>query len=468
MGELDEKAVVKIDADGSVLKCAKGLGGGECGYVAGAKVCAKCGAMPVQMKAMMEASEEENVEMVDSEEEEQTEEMMPKKGWMGGKKKPMKMKAQDEEMDDEEQDAEEEDTAEVSTEDIGAGEDETDEEMPAEGEGEEEEPSDEMERMRARRLTSMGMKSADVGTKGYMCAIDRKVYPGGVSVCDDCPGGCVSEKGMPGLLHVEGLAEEMFDGKILDSGYSAEADMFVVDVQAKDGRAVEVFVDGTNGEVLGWHKLDSETFEQKSLVDEMMLIDFNEAAEIATKSIQGTVVAVEPDVFEGFDAYAVEIDGLDGKSYDVFVALDGEILGYDKYEEDEAADIEAEAAEVALKRAFSDEQRMRMAEEGTALPDGSYPIATRADLSNAIQAYGRAKDKAKAKAHIMKRAKALGAEEMIPENWKSSEKSVDADAVAVIDRPETAQVADDSFLASLMEFELLNAEIENSEEPKAE
>ena len=34
------------------------------------------------------------------------------------------------------------------------------------------------------------------------------------------------------------------------------------------------------------------------------------------------VNAVEPDVFESFDCYAVEINGVDGKSHDVFVALD--------------------------------------------------------------------------------------------------------------------------------------------------
>ena len=46
----DEKANVSIDAEGSVLKCAKGADIAECGYVKGAKICAKCGAMPLEMK----------------------------------------------------------------------------------------------------------------------------------------------------------------------------------------------------------------------------------------------------------------------------------------------------------------------------------------------------------------------------------------------------------------------------------
>ena len=200
----------------------------------------------------------------------------------------------------------------------------------------------------------------------------------------------------------------------------------------------------------------SDAFEQKSLVDQMSLIDFNQAAEIAVKSIEGQVVAVEPDVFEGYDTYAVEIDGLDGKSYDVFVALDGEVLGYDKYEPEESEEIEAEAAEIALKRAFSDEEREKMSKEGTALADGSFPIANRDDLENAVKAYGRAKNKATAKQHIMKRAKALGAESAIPSNWLAQgEKSEVADDV----KSDTT-VADNEFLASLLEFELLNLEVD--------
>lgn len=441
--DYDKNAVVKLDTDGSVLKCAKGADAAGCGYTPGAKVCAKCGAMPVQMKAMPMEDEEvaDQEEMVDAEEDD--EEM--EKGW---KKKPMKTKApipmadgeEDEEEDDEEGDMAAEDEMPESADE---------EEM--EDDEEEEETDDEMEQMKSRRLATMGYKTADVGARGYLCAIDRKVYPGGQPVCDDCVGGCMAEKGMPGLLHVEGIAEDMFDGKVLDSGYSAEADMFVVDVEAKDGRPIEVFIDGTSAEVLGWHKLDNNAFEQKALVDEMMLIDFNDAAEIATKSIEGHVVAVEPDVFEGYDAYAVEIDGLDGKSYDVFVSLDGEVLGFDKYEEEDAQAIEAEAAEIALKRAFTPEQRERMAEEGSALPDGSYPIGNKEDLANAIQAFGRAKDKAAAKRHIMKRAKALGAESMIPATWVVGSKSAETTS---------DNGTDDNFMSQLLEFELLNAEVE--------
>jgi hypothetical protein len=80
-------------------------------------------------------------------------------------------------------------------------------------------------------------------------------------------------------------------------------------------------------------------------------------------------------------------------------------------------EIKALEAELELKRMYSREQREEMAENGDALPDGSFPIADEADLRNAIQAYGRAADKEAAKGHIMKRAEELGLEDMIPDDW---------------------------------------------------
>jgi len=66
---------------------------------------------------------------------------------------------------------------------------------------------------------------------------------------------------------------------------------------------------------------------------------------------------------------------------------------------------------------FTPEEREKLAKEGLALPDGSYPIVTIGDLKNAIQAFGRAKDKPAAKKHIIKRAKDLNAQDMLPDNW---------------------------------------------------
>jgi len=521
----DEKATVSIDAEGNVLKCAKGASAADCGFVKGSELCAKCGAMPVEMK-MVPASELEEKEMAmeapemkpkkkpaeggvvgvrevdleaDTEEEEDedgepmeksSKEMKPKRVPVPGQvimaddegeeaaldEAEMDMESmgdEDEESSaqrtmgkakaakleveiDSEDDDEESDDEEMSEDEEMSDEDEEDEEYEEDeddelimGEKSFSARDSEWEDIRRSRIKSLGIKTADLGAHGYLCAIERKAYAGSSPVCDDCPGGCVAEKGLPGLLHVEGLAEKMFDGVVVDSGYSQPADMFVVDVQTKDGSVKEVFIDGTSAEVLGFQKLDESEFEQKSGFSEYKLIDFTEAAEIAVKSIDGHVVAVEPDVFEGFDAYAVEIEGFDGKSYDVFVALDGEVLGYDKYEADEVEQIEAEAAEIAIKRAFSEERRMELAKEGMALPDGSYPIVSESDLRNAIQAFGRAKDKEAAKRHIMKRARDLKLESLIPANWLAGSKE------------KSEELGDADFMAALVEFQLLEDSIDD-------
>ena len=74
-------------------------------------------------------------------------------------------------------------------------------------------------------------------------------------------------------------------------------------------------------------------------------------------------------------------------------------------------------------------ERQKLAEEGKALKDGSFPIRNVTDLRNAIQAYGRAKagKRGLVQKHIMKRARALGKEAMIPSKWSAA--SVDESVV---------------------------------------
>jgi len=109
-----------------------------------------------------------------------------------------------------------------------------------------------------------------------------------------------------------------------------------------------------------------------------------------------------------------------------------------------------------LKREYSEEARTDMATEGIAMEDGSFPIKTVADLKNAIRAYGRAKDKEKAKRHIVKRAQALMEQGLIPEEWMSDlGKSLETDIEVEVKTED-----DPEFLASLMEFEILSTEEE--------
>jgi hypothetical protein len=75
---------------------------------------------------------------------------------------------------------------------------------------------------------------------------------------------------------------------------------------------------------------------------------------------------------------------------------------------------------------ISREKRQKLAKEGKALPDGSYPITNVDSLKDSIQAYGRSKPgkRAAVRRHIMKRARALDKSDLIPEKWKKASASL--------------------------------------------
>ena len=409
--DMADKPTVQLSADGTVT-CAKGLALTECGYKVGEKVCGKCGAQAVSVKSEVYDEPELDV-WVRVEDETEV-----KGGYMTAS--PMEAMASD-----------------------------VEDEMPKA-----------RKKARKKRMETMGMKSEEWDDDAFVCAFERKMLPGGSQVCAQCPGGCAAEQDMPSLLEIEGVAEDMFSGKVLDSGYADETDIYVVDVLRKDGKPIEAYFDGTSGECMGWHLLNEKVIGEAAEIAGVKVISFNEAAQIAVKSIEGDVISVDADMFEGYDAFAVEVDGIDGKSYDVFVSLDGEVLGWDEYDAEEAEDIDAEVAELALKRMYDEEARSTMAEAGEALPDGSFPIKDVEDLKNAIQAFGRAKDKEAAKAHIMKRAEALDAADLIPDNWKSADGEMDEESEDMMDSEEKSALDPETskLLADLMEFEMLSVE----------
>jgi ATP-dependent protease ClpP protease subunit len=81
-----------------------------------------------------------------------------------------------------------------------------------------------------------------------------------------------------------------------------------------------------------------------------------------------------------------------------------------------------EELRAALRNAdkYDTDDRKRMAGNGQAMDDGSYPIADEEDLDNAIHAVGRGgADHDAIRAHIIKRAAALGLSPKIPDNWNS-------------------------------------------------
>lgn len=63
--------------------------------------------------------------------------------------------------------------------------------------------------------------------------------------------------------------------------------------------------------------------------------------------------------------------------------------------------------------------RRRMAKQGIALPDGSFPIPDVDHVRRAVLAYGRApgEKRAAVRRHIIRRARALGALRLVPRDW---------------------------------------------------
>ncbi len=98
-------------------------------------------------------------------------------------------------------------------------------------------------------------------------------------------------------------------------------------------------------------------------------------------------------------------------------------------------------------RDVSTEERRKLADEGKAMPDGSFPIANVDDLRNAIQAIGRASDPDAVKRFIKKRAKELGESQLIPEDWSTLAEAI-ANAPIVYYDPDGNEVPRDEWLNS--------------------
>ncbi|MEK9767930.1 MAG: hypothetical protein VW683_03315 [Betaproteobacteria bacterium] len=299
----------------------------------------------------------------------------------------------------------------------------------------------------------------------FLCGYQRKSVS---ESCGFCTGGCASQDGLPGLADIEAQVKEAYlNSEIIGSGYSSNDDVFVVDVKREDGSLIEVFLTG-DGDELGWLRLNESALESKS-AEPVDIISKATAEKLALDAVdqlgfKAEAMSITVDVYADQDVYVVEADS-EEKSFDVFVSAEGKVLGYDEYsysepvELSEEDEIKALEAELAIKRLYSREQREEMAASGEALEDGSFPIADEADLANAVQAFGRASDPDSAKEHIMKRAKELKREDMIPEDWNTpTEEDMEAEPA---DAPGGGEkVADDvELLRSLLEFEELEGDL---------
>jgi hypothetical protein len=119
------------------------------------------------------------------------------------------------------------------------------------------------------------------------------------------------------------------------------------------------------------------------------------------------------------------------------------------------------AAAVAELSKISEEERMELAEEGKALPDGAYPIRNVEDLKNAIQAYGRSKpsERRMVRKHIIKRARQLKQSDLIPDEWSG------ADSAELSSQIETMRAA---IVAAIPVQEVPDEDVEELKKAKEE
>ena len=99
------------------------------------------------------------------------------------------------------------------------------------------------------------------------------------------------------------------------------------------------------------------------------------------------------------------------------------------------------------KKDYSDKERQMLARRDMALPDGSFPIVTGADLRNAVQSVGRASNYQKARNHIIRRAESLNRTDLLPEEWKPKSKkasNVEKRDVSDIDLKPTESMANNA------------------------
>lgn len=111
---------------------------------------------------------------------------------------------------------------------------------------------------------------------------------------------------------------------------------------------------------------------------------------------------------------------------------DGKVMGCHENEEKANAQLAALYAseDNMTAAAFTAMQRKRFAKSGVAMEDGSFPVRNKGDLHNAVMSIGRAKDPEAAKRHVIERAKALGLEKDLPEDWEAGEKPDSDDVTA--------------------------------------
>ncbi len=104
---------------------------------------------------------------------------------------------------------------------------------------------------------------------------------------------------------------------------------------------------------------------------------------------------------------------------------------------------------VLVKRDFTQAERDKAEATGAAMPGGRYPIKSANDVTNAVRDYNRTGKPADVKAHIISRARSLGATSELPDGWVT--KSADPLKSALVHIIKQEMEGDDDALSTFAE-----------------
>ncbi len=153
--------------------------------------------------------------------------------------------------------------------------------------------------------------------------------------------------------------------------------------------------------------------------------DYEEPPSVMTSNEDGHSHLVRLSGRAGSTSWGKSAGSDSGHDHPWLLQPDGTLLIGEAEGHSHTVDADQVLMALLTKREFSADEREALAESGAALPDGSYPIESEADLKNAIRAFGRAAEgkRAAVARHIRRRAKALGAEDLLPEEGALSAKA---------------------------------------------
>lgn len=324
---------------------------------------------------------------------------------------------------------------------------------------------EEEEDLKVKHLQAIGLDTEPEEDE-FLCSIERKMLKG--DVCAHCRGGCMPEgekKELPGLLDIELKATDEY-GVVIASGYDPASDLFLLNVERKDGKVIEVAYDG-HGEGLGWQLLNQDLVQNKDALAGQKVVSFDEAAEIAARELEGEAKSVEASIYmldgDAIDAYVVEVVTPEGKSFDAHIRIDGEVIGYDEFMDE--AEVKAGDMDMPKKPAAPAAPDAPAAPNSGKLASQVSAIEDAETLKSVIEAIGEDVDVVPddVKGALIATAKKLDATEYLPKAWMSAEDSPAEDAAEAAPVEEEAskksvevvidgETPDEDFAATLEEF----------------